>query len=475
MEKQFKKGDSLELFVEDLAFGARGVTRVDNFVWFVERGIPGQKVMAKVKRVRKSYGETVVEKVIEPSPNQVDPPCPYFGVCGGCQLQHLKYEIQVETKTKQIQEILERIGGFKNVKVRPTIPAENIYGYRNKMEFTFSDRRWITDNESGEKPENFALGLHVPGRFDKVLDIDGCLLQSETSNRVFQTVKKLIVETGLPPYSIKDHTGFWRFFVIREGKNTGDLMLNLITTSQEGEKGNKALDWIVHKLFWQYPEITTVIHSLSDKKSQVAIGESERLLLGMGKIVEKVGEKLFEISPAAFFQTNTFQVQRLFDTIVGLAEFQENQSVWDLYCGTGAIGIYIADKVKHVLGIEVIESAIEDGKKNLKLNDIDNVDFVLADMKEALSDSDSLIREYDAPDVIIIDPPRGGTHPKTVKSLLELAPPKIVYVSCNPAVLARDLQTLCKDVYTLKTVQPVDMFPHTGHIETVVLLENLNI
>ncbi len=471
MEKQFKRGNSLELFIEGLAFGARGVARVENFVWFVERAIPGQKVIARIKRVRKSYGEAVLEKVIEPSPYQVEPTCPYFGVCGGCQLQHLKYDIQVKTKTRQIQEILERIGNFKNIKVRPTIPADEIYGYRNKMEFTFSDRRWITENESEEKPKNFALGLHVPGRFDKVLDIDGCLLQSEISNKVFQTVKSLVIETGLPAYNIKNHTGFWRFLVIREGKNTGDLMLNIITTSQEGKKGNKALDWIVHKLFWQHPEITTVIHSISDKKSQVAIGESERLLLGMGKIVEKVGERSFEISPTAFFQTNTFQTQRLFDTIIELAEFQENQNVWDLYCGTGAIGIYIADRAKHVLGIEIIEFAIENGKKNLELNNLNNVDFILADMKEALYGSDFLIREYGVPDVVIIDPPRGGTHPKTVESLAELAPPKIIYVSCNPPILARDLQILCKDIYTLKAVQPVDMFPHTGHIETVVLLE----
>ena len=471
MKKQFKKGDFLELLVEGLAFGARGVARMENFVWFIERAIPGQKVIARIKRVKKNYGEAVLEKVLQPSPYQITPKCPYFGVCGGCQLQHLKYNIQVETKTTQIQEILERIGNFKNVKVQPTLPAENIYGYRNKMEFTFSDRRWITENESKEKPENFALGLHVPGRFDKVLDIDKCFLQSDTSNKVFKTVKSLVLETGLTPYNIKNHTGFWRFLVIREGKNTGDLMLNIITTSQEGQKGKKALDWITHKLFWQHPEITTVIHSISDKKSQVAIGESKRLLLGMGKIVEKVGDKLFEISPNAFFQTNTFQTQRLFDTIIKLAEFQKNQNVWDLYCGTGAIGIYIADKVRHVLGIEIIESAIEDGKKNLELNNIDNVDFVLADMKEALSESNSLIEEYGNPDVVIIDPPRGGTHPKTIEDLVKLAPPKIIYVSCNPPILARDLQILCKDIYTLKAVQPIDMFPHTGHIETVALLE----
>lgn len=473
MGKKFQKGESLELHVQDLTFGARGVARTDDFVWFVDRGIPGQKVKAKVQRVRKSYGEAFVEEVLEPSPHQVDPPCPYFGICGGCQLQHLSYDVQVEAKTRQVREILERIGGFKNTEVRPTLPAEKIYDYRNKMEFTFSDRRWITDNETTDKSKNFALGLHVPRRFDKVLDIDACLLQSETSNQILQTVKSLTQESGLTPYSIRTHTGFWRFLVIREGKNTSDLMLNFITSGQEPEKGTEAISWIVHKLFWCYPEITTVLHSTTDQKSQVALGESERVILGSGIITEKIGDRIFEISPNAFFQTNTQQTQHLFETIVELADFQGTETVYDLYCGTGAIGISIADRVKHILGIEVIESAISDAKRNAELNGLSNIEFVLADMKNALKEPKTLTKYFGSPDVAILDPPRGGTHPKTLKGLLNLSPPKIVYVSCNPAILARDLQILCEKAYILKAVQPVDMFPHTGHIEAVALLEKV--
>ena len=470
MENRFRKGESLELLIEDLAFGARGVARLNDFVWFVERGIPGQKVTARIRRLQKSYGEAVVEEVLEPSLHQIDPPCPHFGTCGGCQLQHLNYDVQVENKTRQIREILERIGGFKEVYVRPTLPAKDVYGYRNKMEFTFSDRRWIIHDEPDDKPKDFALGLHVPRRFDKVLDIDTCLLQSEMCNRAFQTIKNLTLETGLPPYNIRTHTGFWRFLVVREGKNTGDFMLNFVTSSQESDKGKDAVKWIVHKLFWKHPEVTTVLHSITDRKAQVALGETEHLILGSGLITEKIGDRLFEISPNAFFQTNTNQAQQLFETIIDLADFRGDETVYDLYCGTGAIGIFIANQVKQVIGIEVIESAIEDAKRNVLLNNLSNVRFVSADMKDALRDSTTLTEEYGVPDVVILDPPRGGTHPKTVKYLLELAPPKIVYISCNPAILARDLQILCKKSYTLKAVQPVDMFPHTGHIEVIALL-----
>jgi 23S rRNA (uracil1939-C5)-methyltransferase len=470
MTKQFRKGHSLELFIDDLSFGARGVARLDDFVWFVEHGIPGQKVRARVRRVKQSYGEAFIEEVLEPSPHQVDPPCPYFGICGGCQLQHLSYDVQVQAKTRQVKEILERIGGLEKLEVRPTLAAERIYGYRNKMEFTFSVHRWLTEEETPNKPREFALGLHVPKRFDKVLDIDACPLQSELANKVLRTAKDLILQTGLKPYNIKSHAGFYRFLVIREGKNTGDIMLNFITSGQDHQKGKEAIDWIVHKLFWRHPEVTTVLHSTTDKKAQVALGESERLILGIGKITERIGDRIFEISPGAFFQTNTHQAQRLFETIAELANFQGDEIVYDLYCGTGAIGICIADRVKKVLGIEVIPSAIKDAKRNIELNGLSNVEFVLADMKDALGESSTIIQTYGSPDVVMLDPPRGGTHPKTAKGLLNLAPPKILYVSCNPAILARDLQVLCENTYTQKIIQPVDMFPHTGHIEVVALL-----
>ena len=338
------------------------------------------------------------------------------------------------------------------------------------MEFSFSDKRWVMDEDDSESKE-FALGLHVPKRFDKVLNIDACLLQCDMANGILKDVRELTQETGLPPYGVQSHEGFWRFFIIREGKNTGELMLNFITSSQYGEEGDKAVDWVVHKLFWRFPDITSVIHSVTDKLAQVAFSESERLLLGPPMIQETVGSRSYEISPNAFFQTNTKQTEVLFNTIVNLAKFQGHETVYDLYCGTGAIGIYVADYVKKVIGIEVIEAAIKDGKRNIEINNLSNIDLVLADMKDALKETDAIISLHGQPDIIILDPPRGGTHPDTIKHLLHLNAPKIVYVSCNPSILARDAQMLCEDKYEMKTIQPVDMFPHTGHVEVVTLFE----
>ncbi|HEX9934568.1 MAG TPA: TRAM domain-containing protein, partial [bacterium] len=230
------KGDSIELTIDDLAFGARGVGRTGDFVWFVDFAVPGQKIRARVIKRKKNYGEARIEAVISPSPDQVEPPCPYFGICGGCRLQHLAYTAQVLFKTRQVRDVVERIGGFPGETVRPTIPAEAQYGYRNKMEFTFSDRPWLTEPSTPEPPQKFALGMHVPGRFDKVLDIDACLLQSDAANRLYRFVKQKIQESGLPPYNLKSHVGTWRFLVIREGKNTGDLLLNVVTSGQDTER-----------------------------------------------------------------------------------------------------------------------------------------------------------------------------------------------------------------------------------------------
>ena len=466
-----KKGDLIELPVEGLAFGARGIARQNDFVWFVERGIPGQRVKAKIQRMRKQYGEAYVVEVVHPSPHQVDPPCPYFGVCGGCQLQHLDYDIQVLAKKDQIEEILRRIGGLSNITVSSTLPSDKLYGYRNKMEFSFSNRRWLLPNETDDRPIDFALGLHVPRRFDKVLDIDACLLQSEAANGVYRTIKALAYQSRLPAYDIRAHAGFWRFLVIREGKQTGHLMVILITTTEEEKNGLTALDRIAETIQEAHPEVTTMIHGMTDRKSQVAFSEEKRLLFGKGKIEEKVGIHKFEISPDAFFQTNTLQTERLFKIISRLADLRGKETVYDLYCGTGAIGVSIAEKAKTVLGIEAIPSAIEDGKRNAALNRLSNMRFIQADMRDALQNPGPVFEKYGNPDIVILDPPRGGTHPKTVEHLLGLASPRLIYVSCNPSILARDLRILCAADYTLDVVQPVDMFPHTGHIEVVASLK----
>ncbi|MEJ2629420.1 MAG: 23S rRNA (uracil(1939)-C(5))-methyltransferase RlmD, partial [bacterium] len=350
--------------------------------------------------------------------------------------------------------------------VLPTIGCEQQYHYRNKMEFSFSNKRWFMSENDNRKPKDFALGMHVPKRFDKVLDLDSCLLQSDTANKILNTVKKLTQKSGLPAYDTRKHIGIWRFLVIRQGMNSGELMINLFTSGQCQAHFQKVIDTMSSHIQKEHPEITSFIHTVTDKKAQVAQGDYSQVFYGKNEITEKIGNKKFSISPEAFFQTNSFQTGVLFDTITSLAGFKGNETVFDLYCGTGAIGITIADKVKKVLGLEVMESAVEDAVKNAELNNLSNIHFHQVDMKEILSKIGQWKGESPEPDVVILDPPRGGTHPSSVQGLLKMAPAKIMYVSCNPAILARDLNILGKE-YSLKTVQPVDMFPHTGHIEIV--------
>jgi len=466
----YKKGATLTLSIEKLAFGGLGVARDNDFVWFVERGIPGQTVEAKITAVKRSYGKAYVTSVLSPSPFQVKPRCPVFGICGGCQLQHLQYTKQAEEKTRQIVELIERIGKFNTAGVRPCIPCENIYGYRNKMEFSFSPRPWLYEANQ-DKPENFALGLHVPRRYDKVLDLDDCPLMTESANSIFRSIKNKILITDIPCYDVVTHQGFWRNLVIRQGINTGQTMINLITSDQHVEQRSETIAAIAQNVLKNHPDITTFIHSVNSNVADVATGTIAQLFKGSGKIQEQIHDRLFEISPGAFFQTNTLQTEVLFNTIRDMAGLTGSETVYDLYCGTGAIGICLANQARKVLGIEIIKDAVENGRINLELNKLDNMHFVLADMKDVMTDIHSFVTQYGMPDLVILDPPRGGTHPKSVKGLLNLMPPKIVYVSCNPAILARDIEILCKEHYTIKAIQPVDMFPHTKHIEVVTLFE----
>lgn len=454
----------LQLHITDLAFGARGVARQNDFVWFVDGAIPGETVLAKPFKIRKTFGEAKVLEVIEKSLHEVTPPCPYFGICGGCKLQHLDYEIQIYFKTQQVKDVLARIGGISSPEVKPCIPAKTLYGYRNKMEFTFSDRAWTVNPD--EKKAPFALGLHPLGHFDKVVNIEKCLLQSEPANNVLKTLHTLFRETNLPAYNIKTHQGTWRFLILRYGFGTGELLVHWITT--RGEKIQSASQWIAQELQKAYPEITSISHSYNDRLSQVAQGEEEEILYGNGHFKERIGHCVFKISSLSFFQTNTEQAEILFNTIREIGDFQKNERVYDLYCGAGAIGIFIANQVKEVIGIEIVESAIADAEQNKRENNVQNVQFILGDVTSVLNNPD-FKKNYGPPDAVIFDPPRGGPHPNTLKDLIRLGAPKILYVSCNPPILARDAKILSEHGYALRIVQPIDLFPHTGHIETVAL------
>jgi 23S rRNA (uracil1939-C5)-methyltransferase len=461
-----KKGTELNLEIESLAFGGRGIAKVNGLIVFVDDALPGQRVSAKIIRNKKGYAEARLLTVLKESAEAVPPRCPYFGECGGCLWQHLDYHAQLKYKHQQVIESLEHIGGFEKPPVLDTLSSPQQFYYRNKMEYSFGDQRWLSRNEIANhaisRPKNFALGLHARGRFDKILDIDECYLQSPRSVEILNAVRRLVLASGMPPYSTQGHSGFWRHLVIREGKHTGEVMINLVTA--DASDGYEKVDEIAAQLKDKFPDVTTIVHSINRRKAQVAIGEEVRVLLGAGSIKEQIGRCIFQISANSFFQTNPEGAQLLYDKVIEFANFKGDETVYDLYCGAGTIALYISDKVKRVVGFEMIEGALRDAQRNGELNGIENCVFVLGDLKESLS------AKWGPPDAMIIDPPRAGMHSQVRQQVVKLYPKKIVYVSCNPTTFARDAKELCRSNYELKVVQPVDMFPMTGHIELVGLL-----
>lgn len=464
MEK-IAKGAEIELQVEKLAFGGKAVARTDGFVVFLDRAVPGQTVRARVIRKKRNYAEARVIETVSQSPDYRPPVCPHFGTCGGCHWQDISYEAQLHWKRTHVIECLGHIAGVGEMEVEPIIASPKTLYYRNKMEFTFSDRRWLLPEELGPDAEAgslFALGLHVRGLFDKVFNIDSCFIQEKNTAAILRLVRGWAAESGLPAYSIRTHQGFWRFLVIRRAEKTGLLLVHIIT-SGGFPRGDEVVNALSDRLRSEFPEISTVVHSVNDKKSQVAIGDSTRVVFGPGSIEEELGGLRFRISAHSFFQTNTLGAEKLYDTVRRLADFRGGENVWDLYCGTGSIGIYIASHVKSVVGIELVEDAVRDAMENCRINGIDNCSYLSGDLKDVIGKAAQMTK----PDVVIVDPPRAGMHPKVTKALLDAAPSRIIAVSCNPASLARDAALLL-EAYDMKEVQPIDLFPHTPHLECVV-------
>ncbi len=461
----------LEIEIDDLAFGGAGVGRVQDLVVFVEQALPGQKVLARVVKKKKNFAEARLMQILEPSPHQTAPRCRHFGQCGGCAFQHLAYDQQLQYKQKQVEETMRRLGGFEPLDVLPTLPSPCIYQYRNKMEFSFSPQRWLAAEELGQKEEKekagVYLGLHVRGFFDKIIDVSECWLLPPRASALVEVVRDFTIASGKPAYHARAHEGFWRFLVIRQAQNTPDLMVNLVTSEYDEKIARqfKAL------MATQFPEITSLYYSTTQNLSGVAYPEAEYLLSGEPLIIEKLGPYAFQISSNSFFQTNSLQAQRLYDVVADYARLQPDENVYDLYCGAGTISLYISHGARQVTGFESVAAAVRDAQANATLNQVSNCTFVSCDLRDGLSDTRDVITRYGRPDVCIIDPPRSGMHPKTVDALLRLLPQRIVHVSCNPATLARDVKLLCADAYRLVKIQPVDMFPHTAHIEAVVLLQ----
>lgn len=469
---ELKKGNEIELVVENLSFGGKGLARVNGFVVFIDRTIPGQRVLVRITRKKPSYAEARVLEVLEDSPLAITPRCGHFGTCGGCLWQNLPYQEQLKVKRNLVWECLAHIGGLSHDVVLPTLPSPKIFYYRNKMEFSFAPRRWLLPEEIDlpqlEKPRNFALGLHVKGFYNRVLDIEECHLQSPLSVAILKQVRHFALTSDLPPYNTIDHTGFWRFLVVRDSKYSGQILVELITAPDRS--GPTEIERLSSELLAEIPEITTLVHGISSKKAQIATADTRRIIIGPGYIEEKLGDFQFRISSGAFFQTNSQASKILLDQVLAGCALTGSEVVWDLYCGTGTMAMGVAKGANNVIGFELIEEALADARTNARLNGLDNCEFVLGDLKGLLVDPSSLIDRYGSPDVVVTDPPRAGMHPSVVKQLAAMAPPKIVSVSCNPATLARDLKMLMEK-YRLIRVQPVDMFPHTPHIEAVAVLE----
>ncbi|MEP0862348.1 MAG: 23S rRNA (uracil(1939)-C(5))-methyltransferase RlmD [Ignavibacterium sp.] len=480
---KIKKGDIAEFKIEKYAFEGKGIAKVSkndllginepdgfekNYVVFVHGSYPGDVVKARLTKIKKSYAEAITTEIISASPDRVKSKCKYFGVCGGCKQQDLSYQKQIEYKQKQVEEIFHKLGGFHNFEIENILPSDDIYFYRNKMEFSFSDKRWLTKQEisSADKfQKDFALGLHIPKIFDKVLDVDECFLQSELSNSILNFTRKFFIEKNVSVYSTKTHTGFLRNLVVRQSYHTKDLMVNLVTSDEDDE----LLKEYVEQLVKNFPAITTIVNNISKKLSAVAVGDYEKVYFGSGFIHDKIGNYTFRISANSFFQTNTRQAEKLYQTALDYAELKGDEVVYDLYSGAGTIAIYISQKAKKVFAFESVQSAVEDAKVNAELNNISNVEFITTDLyKSFLPIIDK--KNFPVPEVMIIDPPRSGMHQNTVEDVIQLSPSQIVYVSCNPTTQVRDIKMFVEAGYKLLKIRPVDMFPQTYHIENVALL-----
>jgi 23S rRNA (uracil1939-C5)-methyltransferase len=445
-----RRGDTLDLVVDDLAFGGDGVGRVDGYVMFVRGGLPGDRLRVAVTEARGRYGRGAIVDVLTPSPDRVAAPCPYFGRCGGCRLQHLAYPAQLAFKEKQVRDCLTRLGGLPPFELRPIVPAPEPYGYRNKMEFTVA--------EPGP-----AVGLHVAERFDVVLDIERCLLQSERMNALLDEFRRQVRSRGLSVWEPRSERGLLRFVTVREGRRTRQAMVNVVAAAPDVE----TLMPVAEALQTRVPDVASVLLNVNDKKASVAIGSEEHLLLGRDQISERLGDVTFQISANSFFQTNTVQAERLFGIVAEACGLRGHETVLDLYSGTGAISLLLARLAARVYGIEVSAAAVADAVRNAGANGIDNCTFLTGEVRHVLP---TLMGEGVRAEVVVADPPRAGFHPRALAALATLAPARVVYVSCNPATLARDVGDLATHGYRLEWVQPVDMFPQTPHIEAVARL-----
>lgn len=461
---KLKFGNEIIVDITDTSHDGRGVAKYNDEVIFVDSAVHGDKVSVVIKKAKRKFAEASIKEIISPSKFRIDPPCEHFGTCNGCKFQHTAYSQQLQIKRKIVEDAFRKIGGFENFSVPEVIPSEKEYHYRNKIEFSFSQNKWMTNLDENKPKENFSLGFHKPGFIDKVIDINFCHLQPVIGNDILNFTREFFKQRGISIYNTKTNEGFLRFLVIRFSFSTNEVMVNLVTHNYDEQLMNEFADELKKKI----PAVTSFINSISARRAQVAVGEESHLIFGKDFITEQIGDYKFKVNVNSFFQTNSLQCKILYDKIIELSDFTKDESVLDLYCGCGSISIYISKYVNSIHGVELIEDSINGANENAVLNNVSNCSFEPNDVKEYLQ---SLLSTHDSQlSTIILDPPRSGIHPKIAEYLKQLSPKKIIYVSCNPSTQARDI-ALLKEKYSITKIQPVDMFPQTHHIENIVRLD----
>ena len=441
----------LELQVDSLAYGGNGVARLNGFVVFVRRGLPGDRVRARVTKVKRNHAEALATEVVEAGPQRVEAPCAHYPACGGCRFQDLAYEAQLEEKARQVADALRRLAGIADPPLEPALPAESPFFYRNKLEYSFT-----------QTPAGPALGFHKAGRWDEVLEVRRCWLTTDVGNAIRDAVRDWAREEGLPAYDQAEQTGYLRHLVVREGRNTGQVLVQLVTAP-----GERFETGYLVEVLRRFPEVRSIHWAVNEGPAEVT-NLPTVLLWGDEAIEESLGGLRFRVRPNAFLQTNTQMAERLYEIAVEFAALTGDETVWDLYCGIGTIGLTVASRALTVWGIEVSEESVACALENADLNGITNAAFFAGNVGEAVEE---LRERSGAPDVVVVDPPRAGLAGKALRRLGRIGAGRIVYVSCNPTTLASDVRTLRADWgYELRRARPVDMFPHTPHVECVALL-----
>ena len=451
MAAPVQKDQELELEIESLAYGGNGVARLNGFVVFVRRGLPGDTVRARVTKVKRNHAEALATEVVRPGPNRVDAPCAHYPACGGCRFQDLAYEAQLAAKHDQVRDALQRIGGLPEPPLEPIVPAEEVFHYRNKLEYSFT-----------QTPSGPALGFHRAGRWDEVLEIETCWLTTDLGNAIRNTVRDWARAEHLEAYDQEHQTGYLRHLVVREGRNTGQVLVMLVTAPGERFERDELVDTLR-----RFPEVRSIHWAVNDTPAEVTNLPSE-LLWGEEAIEERLLDLRFRIRPNAFLQTNTRMAERLYELAREAAAVQRDETVYDLYCGIGSIGLTLARDALTVWGVEVNEESVACAIENAELNGIANAAFFAGEVGRSLEE---LAERAGPPDVVVVDPPRAGLSGKAVRRIGRLEPKRLVYVSCNPTTLAGNVKELARDwSLELQRVTPVDMFPHTPHVEAVALL-----